>query len=222
MFYSLVNNFTTREDYFMPNEALAMANKYGISFVKNSYVEVSSWKQLNVEQMKMYEDVSALSIEVGEEGSVVYIQLNHSDGRSEIASVSKLKTIEYRIYRKLREKLRTYISKNDNTRRKITIGRFRDEIKDLVRESLPLESQEVALANPISYYVNIANKAFDFADNYPAQRGYVHTAYITFQSIVVYADAHNMDVKPHMFAQNNIDILLDKPFTAYKNCQLFN
>ena len=48
----------------------------------------------------MYHEVSVGNIHVEEEGSVVYLVARHPDGDS-VCSLSKLKTADYRIYRKL-------------------------------------------------------------------------------------------------------------------------
>ena len=115
IFHAYVYNWG-REDYIMPNRAFEIAKKYGLNVVKHTKIQVDSWQKLNEQLLKIYEEVSAKPIETGEEGSVIYLQHNQKDGRSEIASVSKLKTIEYRIYRKLREKLKTYIESTNPNR----------------------------------------------------------------------------------------------------------
>jgi len=59
----------------------------------------------------VYAEVSQAFIEDDTEGSVLYF-IHKTKNCDRVLSLSKLKTLEYRIYRKLREKLRNYISGN--------------------------------------------------------------------------------------------------------------
>lgn len=59
---------------------------------------------------KAFREVAKGKIVEEEEGSVIYLTQRHSSNSAEdkVLSLSKLKTIEYRIFRKMREKLRGY------------------------------------------------------------------------------------------------------------------
>lgn len=60
---------------------------------------------------KIFRDVAKGKITEEEEGSVVYLIRRNKEGdtsKDEVLSLSKLKTIEYRIFRKIREKLRGF------------------------------------------------------------------------------------------------------------------
>lgn len=74
-----------------------------------------NWKDLNENLLKAFDKTASASIEEEEEGSVIYLikkaNENNEDDFDEVLSISKLKTLEYRLYRKLREKLRTFIEK---------------------------------------------------------------------------------------------------------------
>jgi len=61
---------------------------------------------------KDYVRVSGKSIKEEEEGAVLYMIKRHKEdvGKDEILSLSKFKTLEYRLFRKMREKLRNYAS----------------------------------------------------------------------------------------------------------------
>ena len=67
------------------------------------------------------------------EGSVLYIEAySKTEGSSENLFVCKVKTLEYRIFRKLREKLKIYIEKFKNSYEK-SLKRYCEEVKELVR-----------------------------------------------------------------------------------------
>ena len=70
---------------------------------------------------KLFKDVSKAKIEEDEEGSVLYlIKRTHPEAKSkgacdEVLSLCKLKTLEYRIFRKMREKLRNSFAGRSKT-----------------------------------------------------------------------------------------------------------
>jgi len=60
---------------------------------------------------KIFRDVAKSKIIEEEEGSVIYMVKRDKSGDSskdKVISLAKLKTIEYRVFRKIREKLRGY------------------------------------------------------------------------------------------------------------------
>lgn len=81
-----------------------------------------------------------------EEGSVIYLigrDLSNPNN-DKVLSLSKLKTLEYRLFRKMREKLKNYYrdKKGDSNN---LVNRFRKESKDLVGES--------ELPKPLDFYI---------------------------------------------------------------------
>lgn len=54
--------------------------------------------------------MNELPLQEGGEGSVLYVSGIHVDGEQNLL-ICKVKTIEYRIFRKLREKLKDYLKK---------------------------------------------------------------------------------------------------------------
>ena len=73
-----------------------------------------------------FERVSGLSIKEEEEGSVIYFVLRHREDSKmdQVLSLAKLKTLEYRLFRKMREKLRDFASYSTNASSDILIERF--------------------------------------------------------------------------------------------------
>ena len=58
---------------------------------------------------ELYKVVAESSIHSEEEGSVLYFIANYQNDREKVLSLCKLKTLEYRVFRKLREKLRNFV-----------------------------------------------------------------------------------------------------------------
>jgi len=73
-----------------------------------------------------FERVSGLSIEQEEEGTVIYFVVRHKEDSTldEVLSLGKLKTLEYRLFRKMREKLRDFASFSTNASIDTLIERY--------------------------------------------------------------------------------------------------
>ncbi len=69
-----------------------------------------------------------------EEGSVLYLIKRDKDRlKDEVLSMCKLKTLEYRIFRKIREKLRHFYKDNKKTKTPETVIKaFDKEMKELM------------------------------------------------------------------------------------------
>lgn len=57
---------------------------------------------------KVFKDVAKSEIAEEEEGNVLYFIKRPKTGQSQVLSLCKLKTLEYRLFRKMREKLRNF------------------------------------------------------------------------------------------------------------------
>ena len=87
--------------------------KYGFNSVDMQTMGVyTNYDQLCDDLEKEYAEISASTIAHAEEGVVIYFIKRDKEqpARDDILSLTKLKTLEYRIFRKLREKLRNYVS----------------------------------------------------------------------------------------------------------------
>ncbi len=92
-------------------------------------------------------------------------------------SLAKLKTLEYRLFRKMREKLRNYYAPDrSGAERKPpseVVKKFRAEAKEL--------SDEHELPRPLDYYIELFKTAFDFiADNPKVNTELLQNEYVTF------------------------------------------
>lgn len=90
--------------------------------------------------------------------------------------MGKVKTIEYRIYRKLREKLKVYLEKFNKG--------FLKLLKDFTKEIDEI-SKGFKINRPLEEYIELAKKAFLFCEdqNKPLSR-MISNKYIDFLTII--------------------------------------
>lgn len=69
----------------------------------------SSYDALCDRLQELYREVAEASIHSEEEGSVLYFIGDYQKPTEKVLSLCKLKTLEYRVLRKLREKLRNFV-----------------------------------------------------------------------------------------------------------------
>jgi len=110
MFYAMVDN-NLHVDCVDPEKALSLFKHYGLDYVSYKSLGVfNSLKELRGVLLNSYIDISGQSLYSEEEGSVMY--LVKRGGEEFTFSLCKIKTLEYRLYRKLRENLRRQLSKS--------------------------------------------------------------------------------------------------------------
>lgn len=127
-----------------------------------------------------YKIVSGGSIKKEEEGAVLYM-VRRGTKEDKVLSLSKLKTLEYRIFRKLREKLRNFWSKHENViewksghqnQYDISYKKFLEECKDLVKNA--------KLPQPFEYYMEFADHAYNAAQQQPLLYDKLKNYYVDF------------------------------------------
>ena len=115
-----------------------------------------------------------------------------------------MKTIEYRIYRKLREKLRNFIEKKF-LKASAVLSSFEDEVKNLcthVKPPLPLE-----------HYKKVAENSFLFILDHPSEAYRVHEKYLTFISLVLYSMRGGLKLNPTMFSGPEAQQAMKEPWS---------
>src|ERR1035437_6943554 len=93
--------------------------------------------------------VSGRSIASDEEGAVLYFIKRHRETvrKDEVLSLAKVMTLEYRLFRKMREKLRSFVSGKSTLNSDAIQERFIKEAKDLCKG--------FKLPHTLDYYVDI-------------------------------------------------------------------
>jgi hypothetical protein len=107
---------------------------------------------------KTFKDVAKSEIAKDEEGNVLYF-IARWKGKSRVLSLAKLKTLEYRLFRKMREKLRNNIPLDKKLEGE---GKpVQDIVKKFIGEAKEL-SEEHELPRPLDYYIDLFKTAFVF------------------------------------------------------------
>ena len=102
---------------------------------------------------KLDQMIMSASLESDEEGAVVYLVSRNNGKNEKVLSLSKFKTHEYRIIRKMREKIKNFWKKDENkyehrnyrksglgTRYDLQYSKFLKEVKQLIAGvKLPLQ-----------------------------------------------------------------------------------
>lgn len=110
IFYSVVDN-NSPKICKLPEDSIRFFKKYGFNIVRTESMGVySDYDKMCDDLVQEYNNVARQSIQNEEEGAVLYmIKRDKEDSRyDDILSLSKLKTLEYRLFRKMREKLRNF------------------------------------------------------------------------------------------------------------------
>ena len=197
-------------------EAFEKFKEFKLDVVPYEYIGIAeSFDELCDKFKKLYFRISESSIIDEEEGSVIYLSrtyASHFDSDKEyrkedkILSLCKLKTWEYRVYRKLREKIKNnlndekYYSEN---RRKIS--QFFEELRSML--------QGFNLPMPFQFYYKVAETAFEFANFYKDkfkneknENGELdlHGSYIDFIETIHSIVDDTVNLKSRIISQNNI------------------
>ena len=170
IFYGIVNHLTYDTEICLPlSKSFEIFKKFGFSSVPIDKSEnFKNFGELKIYLDNKYNEILLKTIKESGEGSVVYFVENGENGEEKIISVAKLKTFEYRFYRKIREKI------------KIILERYRKHPKNLslgdLKNSLRKESEEIAenYKEELNFekYIKFSDFVFDYIIKYDNQRDY--------------------------------------------------
>ncbi|EAR94538.1 hypothetical protein TTHERM_00052480 (macronuclear) [Tetrahymena thermophila SB210] len=176
-FYAVVEN-NSRETCIPTDIAYQIFEKFGLTKVQVSKLTAHSWKEFNDIVFKLYKEVGSSPIEQDGEGAVLYfISENRQTQEQQVISLCKLKTLDYRIFRKLREKLKNCLVDKKGSGSK-WFKKFEKEVLELCEFCEP--------AHELDYYNTIAKTAFDFIESSLSakHRNMVASRYITFLDMI--------------------------------------
>lgn len=110
IFYAVINN-DSEETCWPCNRAWAFFKRFGFDVVNiKNLGTYSNYGHLCDSLEATYKEVASSTIAKDEEGNVLYFVKKSQDGSEKVLSLAKLKTLEYRLFRKMREKLRNFYS----------------------------------------------------------------------------------------------------------------
>jgi hypothetical protein len=167
VFYAVVDNYS-RKICNLPEQSLSLFKKFGLDTVSISSLGVyNDYDHLMDDLQTEFERVSGLSIREEEEGAVIYFVLRHREesARDQVLSLGKLKTLEYRLFRKMREKLRNYVSGRSQS--DTLVERFLREAKDLCKDQR--SGKVFGLPHPLDFYQELCILAFRLITRGPAK-----------------------------------------------------
>lgn len=197
LFYSIISKEDLEKICVPIEKAIEVYYSFGLSMVSIESIGIfKDWTDLSRSLESLYRRISESSIVDEEEGSVIYLSSCKSmresvednekkeEDEEEVLSLCKLKTLEYRVYRKLREKLTNHIIRNKDDRFKI--NQFFDEVRNLISDyTLPM---------PLDFYYKFAETAFDFIkyipfeiipENLEENDGCLRQVYLDFVEVVL-------------------------------------
>ena len=181
MFYALVEN-SSRKNCIVIEEAFQFFKQFGLDTVSVSSVGVyQTYDQLCDGVYKLFKDVSKAKISEDEEGSVLYFVKRTNpaakENSDEVLSLCKLKTLEYRIFRKMREKLRNGFSVKCNKKFLVIFKDFKSEVNQLAFEH--------ELPQPVEFYFDLFEYAYKYCETFPNKVDLLNEEYITFVEEVI-------------------------------------
>ena len=197
-------------------QAFEKFKEFKLDVVPYEYIGIAeSFDELCFKLKKLYVKIAESSIIDEEEGSVVYLSRTYASSfdsdkeyrkDDKILTLFKLKTWEYRVYRKLREKIKNNLLDENfyaDSRRKIS--QFFEELRSML--------QGFNLPMPFQFYYKVAETAFDFAnyykdkfknDNNPNGELDLHGSYIDFIETIHSLVDDTVNLKSRIISQNNI------------------
>jgi hypothetical protein len=153
LFYALVDN-SAPAICLPPAECHALTRRFGLDHVTmHPEGTFDSYDGLCDRLEELYRVVAESSISSEEEGSVLYF-LNANTG--EVLSMCKLKTLEYRVLRKLREKMRNLIAAHKEGE---SPQKALERMRRFTSESVEL-CEGFTLPHDLSVYQQIADLGF--------------------------------------------------------------
>ena len=190
--------------------------EFKLDVVPYEYIGIAeSFDELCEKLKKLYVKIAESSIIDEEEGSVVYLSRTYATSfnsdkkyreEDQILTLFKLKTWEYRVYRKLREKIKNNLLDQNfysDSRRKIS--QFFEELRTML--------QGFNLPMPFQFYYKVAETAFDFANFYKDKFKNennkdgeldLHGSYIDFVETIHSIVDDTVNLKSRIISQNNI------------------
>ena len=210
-FYSIVDN-NDEDNICIPiEETFDIFKKLKLDYVNYNKVGIYKNKNELFEGIhRVYKEIAEKSILYEEEGDVLYF-VNESNNK--VISLCKVKTLEYKIFRKLREKIKNELKSEEhefNMNRK-KISQFFNEVQ--------LFSQNFKLPNPLEFYFSVSDMAFRFIDYYKKKfvgdnpEFDLHTTYLDLIEMIHSIIDYNFNLE----SRNNNLTIQDKVNNLYLN-----
>lgn len=209
-FYAIVELTNSIRSCLPPSQALEFLDKYQLTKVDiKETVDCVNFIDLNKQLKITYEKVCSSSIEDEGEGNVLYfVELNEKMEETNVLSLCKLKTTNYRLFRKMREKLKrmlfdkTYIK---GKQKRDPLNSFKNEIGQFLKD----DNEE------INFYGSFCSRLFEYSKYLQTNKKITeedfkklieekYASYITFIMYCLYKETALTDC--------NIKLMMDETF----------
>ena len=225
LFYAIVHKTKQNHVCLSVLESLSILTYYNLKTVSIEEIGVfNSYKDTCSALEILYNRIAESSIIDEEEGSVLYIcsldteeEYNNSNTNNnandlnvvdynncneEVLTLCKLKTFEYKVYRKLREKITNHLLRDKEDRYKI--NQYFEEVRLMLSGYL--------LPNPIEFYYKLAETAFglldyipnDVIENTKIDQAYFRNCYLDFIETVLKLINRNTGLKTQAISNKTI------------------
>lgn len=192
LFFAIINN-QIDEECLSPLESFKVFSQYYLNTVRIEDIGVfKTFDDLNRGLKLLYMQISSAELELEQEGCVLYFLSTKS---KQILSLCKIKTLEYKIFRKLREKLRYFIKYYYNLKFE-PFQSFYNEVEELCQVNKP--------PKPLDFYYKICQFSIDFIDENVNEASIVHQRFVTFLYCVIQVMSNNSSLTISMLKEANI------------------
>jgi len=192
-FFALVENNSAHICY-PSRQAHSFFHRHGLQQIPGTVLGTfKSYEKMCEALEKEYVLTSESSIEEEEEGSVLYfLKFDHSDpSQEEVLSICKVKTLEYRLFKKMRDMLRRYVEEPTKTRVQDMLANYERHAKEITRGLRPPKH--------VNFYIDFFQCAVDLVydgmktDKWKMYVEWINDEYVTFLMSVL--DEFNKDRK---------------------------
>ena len=170
IFYGIVNHLTYDTEICLPlSKSFEIFKKFGFTSVPIEKSETfKNFEELKIYLDKKYDEILLKTIKESGEGNVVYFVENGENGVENIISVAKLKTFEYRFYRKIREKIKIILERYRKHPKNLSLGDLKRNLREESEELAEKYQKELNFEN----YIKFSDFVFDYVIKYDNQRDY--------------------------------------------------
>ena len=183
IFYGIVDHMKYDTEICLPlNKSFEIFKKFGFTMVPMDKSEnFDNFDDLKTYLDDKYDEILLKTIKQSGEGNVVYFVGIGENGEEKVVSIAKLKTFEYRFYRKIREKIEVLLERYQKQK---NLG-FGDLQSNLKKESEELAENFKEELN-FDKYIRFSEFVFNYITKYDNEKHYFDV-FAEFIHILKYA-----------------------------------
>ena len=176
IFYAVVEKLNTNP--CLPFvEGKAIIEKMGLPCVSmEAFSDITTKEALGKVIGDLDKRVAKAPVEELGEGSVVYFEAKDSENTTSVLTLCKLKTLDYRFWRKLREKLKNFLM-NRYSQAEL-LKKYEKEMKQLRDEG------KNETCYPLKYYLDVGKMACEQISNCYVTGEHLRTVYLDFLTLM--------------------------------------